>query len=291
MMTEHKLKLSQKCNTVFFTQGKWALMSGMVDMIMKASDEGRSELKLVGQSIRYELFLASRPFENGFLRACSNSRTDNRARRSYALSTSYFLGQRKITLELCSLPRELPLPSELASFDVEGIEIRPIILSSIASNVEPSSTSASQRKRAHDGGGSGDDMAGPPPKLRGCAGAGEAPEAHPVLPVGAGPGAGWADAAGVSRLALNYSPYHRAHTRRRLEEPVEGQGAGVGACCYAVVMPALPGKFDAAAAKALGVPPGPLNGRLVCACVCACVRQARRDGEGGSESTMCCYQG
>ena len=53
MMTEHKMKISNKCNSVFFTQGKWALMSGMVDMIMKASDEGRTELKLVGPDIRY----------------------------------------------------------------------------------------------------------------------------------------------------------------------------------------------------------------------------------------------
>ena len=52
MMTEHKLKLSNKCSAVFFTQGKWALMSGMVDMIMKASDEGQSELKLVGPDVR-----------------------------------------------------------------------------------------------------------------------------------------------------------------------------------------------------------------------------------------------
>ena len=52
MMTEHKLKLSNKCGAIFFTRGEWSLMSGMVDIIMKASDEGQQELQLVGHRVR-----------------------------------------------------------------------------------------------------------------------------------------------------------------------------------------------------------------------------------------------
>ena len=200
---------------------------------------------------------------------------------SYTLSTSYFLGQRKITLELCSLPNKLPLPKELASFNVESIEIRPIILSnSVSAEADSDTTSptALVRKRSHQSSGSADEGE-PPSKLRGCAAADadQPPEARPVLPTAAigewslAAAAAAAATAGISRLALNYSPYHRAHTRRRLAAPLEGGGPGLGACCYAAIMPPLPGKFDAAAAKALGVPPGPLNGRLVCVCVCVCV--------------------
>ena len=75
-MTEHKLKITNKLHGAFFTRGSWHSCSGMTDIILKCAEEGQTRLKLVGPSIR-----------------------------DYALSTSYFLGQRPdMTLELCSLP-------------------------------------------------------------------------------------------------------------------------------------------------------------------------------------------
>ena len=73
--------------------------------------------------------------------------------------------------------------------------------------------------------------------------------------------------ARLDHLALAYSPNQRAATRRRAAEPVRGvasqDAAGRLAVSYAVELPALPGKFDAVQADALGVPKGPLRGRLV----------------------------
>jgi hypothetical protein len=51
-MTEHKLKLTNKVHNIFFTCGDWNLITGITDVILKASEEGQESLRLVGPEMR-----------------------------------------------------------------------------------------------------------------------------------------------------------------------------------------------------------------------------------------------
>lgn len=74
------------------------------------------------------------------------------------------------------------------------------------------------------------------------------------------------EAVGMSELCLSYSPYHRRpHTKRAAGSASHGgdQEGDKTAACYIVNLPGLPGKLDIAKAMSLGVPQGPLLGKLV----------------------------
>jgi hypothetical protein len=82
---DHRLKLSNKLRSIYLTRGSWGSLSGMIDVVLKAAEEGQRDLRLVGPRVA-----------------------------DYARSTSYFLGQRpQMTLELHSLPGA-PAPTPAA---------------------------------------------------------------------------------------------------------------------------------------------------------------------------------
>jgi hypothetical protein len=219
--------------SMFFTQGSWSYMSGMIDVVLKCSEDGQTDMRLVGLKVQ-----------------------------EYTMSTCYFLGQRpEMTLGLVSLSGCRPTGTEEAAaagstvnfVTGDGTVVTPFVL--VPHEPDQRSLGAGAKRTfeqmaAGDSDGTAVDAAG-----SASAGGALDPswESQDALP---------------KRLVLSYSPYHRAksklNSRRRADLLALGSRARATApsVCYSVVLPPLPGKFDVKKAEALGVE-GRLRGMLV----------------------------
>jgi ribonuclease BN (tRNA processing enzyme) len=218
---------------MFFTQGSWSYMSGMIDVVLKCSEDGQTDMRLVGLKVQ-----------------------------EYTMSTCYFLGQRpEMTLGLVPLSgcrptgtKEAAAAGSTVNFVTgDGTVVTPFVL--VPHEPDQRSHGAGAKRSfeqmaAGDSDGTAVDAAG-----SASAGGALDPswESQDALP---------------SRLVLSYSPYHRAksklNSRRRADLLALGSCARATApsVCYSVVLPPLPGKFDVKKAEALGVE-GRLRGMLV----------------------------
>ena len=218
---------------MFFTRGAWSYMSGMIDVLLKCSEDGQTDMRLVGIKMR-----------------------------EYTMSTCYFLGQRPdMTLELVPLSAHRPASAEGdgpagsgSKFALgDGTVVTPFVL--VPQEADQRSQGAGAKRSFEQMAASSSDGAAADTTSSASAGAPVASswECDDVLP---------------SRLVLSYSPYHRAksklNSRRRADLLALGARAHAMApsVCYSVVLPPLPGKFDVKKAEALGVE-GRLRGMLV----------------------------
>ena len=66
--------------SIFFTQGTWSYMSGMIDVLLKSTEDGQTNMRLAGPKMH-----------------------------GYTMSTCYFLGQRpEMTIEIIPLNSNSP---------------------------------------------------------------------------------------------------------------------------------------------------------------------------------------
>jgi ribonuclease BN (tRNA processing enzyme) len=218
---------------MFFTQGSWSYMSGMIDVVLKCSEDGQTDMRLVGLKVQ-----------------------------EYTMSTCYFLGQRpEMILGLVPLSGCRPTGAEEAAaagntvnfVTGDGTVVTPFVL--VPHEPDQRSHGAGA-KRSFEQMVAGDSD-------------GTAVDATCSASAGGALDPSWERQDALpSRLVLSYSPYHRAksklNSRRRADLLALGSRARATApsVCYSVVLPPLPGKFDVKKAEALGVE-GRLRGMLV----------------------------
>lgn len=208
-----------------FTQGKWAYMSGMVDAILKCSEDGQTQMRLLGPKMH-----------------------------DYTMSTCYFLGQRpELALEIQTLSsgsasHQSPLAPAHSFVTSDGTRVSAYVLVPESSDQRSAAgvkRTFDQMEHAEDGGAAmqGGNAGGSEDTWRQETGATRL----------------------VLCYSPYHRAKSRLNTKRRnniAASPTQALDLATSVC-YSVVLPSLPGKFDVKKAEELGVPNGRLRGMLV----------------------------
>ena len=221
-------------------------MSGITDVLLKCSEEDQTDMRLVGPQMR-----------------------------EYTMSTCYFLGQRpKLELQIVSLKSPPPAAATGGSakgIKIDGAVVKPFMLVPETAQQRITGKRSLEEMQRDLPVSHGSAVTHGPAGTDGPAGADEDANATPSPNDAAAVAQGWGEEGleTESKLILSYSPYHRAKSKMNSKRRAAIAALGLDSrhlapsVCYSLVMPPMPGKFDVSMSEKLGVPKGPLRGKLV----------------------------